>query len=206
MKKLYIMRHGETEWNIQKRYQGQMDSGLTETGRIRTALQKEKIRDIKFSSVYCSPLGRTRSTLEILTPTADRVIFDDRLKEICLGGLQGKTHDELTSHEAEQHHKLWHDPASFRMHGAETMTELETRIREFLKDLQRLEDDILVITHTIIIKMIIKVLESKAIEHLWDDPHLYPAVILVIDMNKQPCIQRVINPEEEMGLPVCYTA
>ncbi len=206
MKKLYVMRHGETEWNIQKRYQGQMDSGLTETGIARTRLQRDRIDELRFGRVFCSPLGRTRATLDILQPNTDRVIFDERLKEICLGVLQGKTHEELSPGESEEHLKLWKDPASFRVEGAETMAELEDRIRSFLEELKQRDEDILVITHTIIIKMILKILDAKPLERFWDEPYLHPASILVLDTDKKPVLQEVIYPEQNMGIPVSYTA
>ncbi|MDC7241891.1 MAG: histidine phosphatase family protein, partial [Spirochaetales bacterium] len=72
MSNLYIMRHGETIWNSEKRYQGQLDSPLTETGIRRTEIQRERLKDLHFSAVYCSPLGRTRQTLEILNPSTDK--------------------------------------------------------------------------------------------------------------------------------------
>jgi len=206
MKKLYIMRHGETEWNIQKRYQGQMDSGLTVKGKTRTCLQRARIKDITFSKVFCSPLGRTRTTLEILQPRTDEVIFDNRLKEICLGDLQGKTHAELSPRELKEHYSLWHDPGSFNLNGAETMADLEERIQDFLKDLNNNEGDILVITHTIIIKMIVKILDAKPLKNFWDEPYLHPAALLIINPEKNPSIQRIINPEQDMGNPVIYTA
>lgn len=200
------MRHGETEWNKEKRYQGQLDSPLTETGVSRTLLQKEKIADLHFSAVYCSPLGRTRSTLNILTPNTEKISFEEGLKEMSLGVLQGKTHKELSREESEAHHTLWNNPGSFELSGAESMPVLEKRVRLFLKKLENEKGQILVITHTVIIKMMLKILESRPIERLWADPFLHPATILVIERSRGTELKEVIYPEENMQHPGNYTA
>lgn len=206
MNDLYLMRHGETEWNREKRYQGQLDSPLTETGVSRTLLQKEKIKGLHFSAVYCSPLGRTRSTLDILSPNTENINYDDGLKEVSLGILQGKTHNELSREEAEAQHNLWHNPGSFELEGAENMVALENRIIFFLNKLENEPGPILVVTHTVIIKMILKILESRPIEKLWDDPFLHPATILVIDRKNSGTIKEIIHPEKNMEQPGSYTA
>lgn len=206
MNDLYLMRHGETEWNREKRYQGQLDSPLTETGISRTLLQKEKIRKLHFSAVYCSPLGRTRSTLEILSPNSDNIKFEEGLKEVSLGILQGKTHNELSSKEEEAQHNFWHNPGRFELEGAESMPVLENRVRTFLNKLENEQGPILVVTHTVIIKMILKILESRPIEKLWDEPFLHPATILVLDRKKGSSIKEIIHPENNMERPGSYTA
>ncbi|RDG33507.1 histidine phosphatase family protein [Oceanispirochaeta sp. M1] len=206
MNEMYLMRHGETEWNREKRYQGQLDSPLTETGRSRTLLQKKRIQTLHFSNVYCSPLGRTRNTLNILSPDTDKINFEDGLKEVSLGILQGKTHNELSSEEAEAQHNFWHNPGSFELEGAESMPVLENRVRTFLDKLENEKGPILVVTHTVIIKMILKILESRPIERLWEDPFLHPATILVIDRKNGSTVKEVIHPEEDMPRPGSYTA
>lgn len=206
MNDLYLMRHGETEWNREKRYQGQLDSPLTETGVSRTLLQKKKIRDLHFSAVYCSPLGRTRSTLNILSPNTESINFEDGLKEVSLGVLQGKTHNELNSKEVEAQHNFWRNPGSFEIEGAESMPVLENRVRTFLNKLENEPGPILVVTHTVIIKMILKILESRPIECLWDDPFLHPATILVIDRKNSSTVKEIIHPENNMERPGSYTA
>ncbi|MDC7232948.1 MAG: histidine phosphatase family protein [Spirochaetales bacterium] len=206
MNDLYLMRHGETEWNKEKRYQGQLDSPLTETGRNRTLKQKEKISSQSFDTVYCSPLGRSRSTLELLNPRTKNIQYDNALKEVSLGILQGKTHDELSPDECRAQYNFWNNPGQFELQGAESMQELEKRVSSFLNTINREKGQVLVITHTVIIKMILKILESRPMEKLWDDPFLHPATILVIDRAGGGRIKEVIYPEEGMVRPSSYSA
>ncbi len=206
MNTVYLMRHGETEWNIEKRYQGRLDSPLTPAGKERTRLQKKRIEGIHFSRVYCSPLGRTRATLEIMAPHADRIVMDPRLMEVSLGVLQGKTNDELTPDEKEEQHRFWNDPENCRIPEGESLEALEERIRDFLEDLKQQKGKCLVITHTVIIKMILKVLESRPVSRLWAPPYLHPATILTLDKTLSSPIKEVIYPEENMVRPEHYIA
>ncbi len=205
MDNLYIMRHGETVWNSEKRYQGQLDSPLTPTGIQRTKIQKERISGLHFSAVYCSPLGRTRQTLEILSPRSDKTVFDDGLKEVSLGLLQGKTHKDLNAEETEAQNRFWNSPGEFIFEGAESMDDLEKRVRQFLKSIKDETGPVLLVTHTVIIKMIIKILESRPLERLWEDPYLHPGTILVYDRDHS-VLKEVIHPEQEMAKPASYTA
>ena len=83
---LYIMRHGQTDWNLQHKLQGKTDIPLNEAGRTMAENARQKYRDIHFDVCYCSPLKRARETAEILLRGRDvPVITDDRLAEMDFG-------------------------------------------------------------------------------------------------------------------------
>lgn len=99
---IYLMRHGETEWNAQGRIQGALDSPLTERGgrqaQIMGLALKRKLAG-QVLPLYCSPLGRARQTLEIVCATAGLdvgvCIFDERLRELSWGEWDGLTRAEI---------------------------------------------------------------------------------------------------------------
>ncbi|MBP7248292.1 MAG: histidine phosphatase family protein, partial [Negativicutes bacterium] len=62
--KIYLVRHGQTEWNKQKRYQGSKDIGLDNTGLDQAEKLAEKLKNIQWSKVYSSDLQRARKTAE----------------------------------------------------------------------------------------------------------------------------------------------
>ena len=64
--KLYIVRHGQTEWNVQEKFQGQLNSPLTEEGKVKIRKTATELADIEFEAVYTSKLGRTVGTAEII--------------------------------------------------------------------------------------------------------------------------------------------
>lgn len=104
---VYVVRHGQTDWNAESRFQGQKDIPLNELGRAQAAgngmalsrIIRQQATDFDFVS---SPLGRTRHTMELLRaamgldPKDYRT--DDRLKEVCFGDWEGLTIAELQSH------------------------------------------------------------------------------------------------------------
>lgn len=99
MNEIYLIRHGETEWNAQGRFQGKLDSLLMQTGvRQAEAVGKRLARlDLPFDLFVTSPLGRTRQTATIIAGLAHlpAVQCDDRLAEVSLGSWDGLTHIDI---------------------------------------------------------------------------------------------------------------
>ena len=97
--KIILIRHGETEWNVEGRYQGELDSPLTEKGKTQARDNarkiKKEIKNIDNIKIFSSPLGRARATtliiLDELGISRERVLFDKRIKEYNYGILEGKT-------------------------------------------------------------------------------------------------------------------
>lgn len=88
---IYLIRHGETEYNVERRYQGSRDISLSEIG-------KAKLRKAEFEpdTVYVTPMCRTAQTAEILFPNARQIpVFE--LREMNFGVFEGKNHEELKS-------------------------------------------------------------------------------------------------------------
>lgn len=99
---IYLLRHGQTTWNAARRVQGQRESNLSELGREQATRQGEILRSAGMSvppfRLYASPLRRTRQTAALaLGPLADRVIFDDRLKEIGMGRWEGMLYADVAA-------------------------------------------------------------------------------------------------------------
>ena len=93
---LLIIRHGETVWNVEQRFQGQFDSPLTEIGRDQAAALGRRLRAYHFSDLIVSDLGRARETAAIIAAhTGHPVRTDPRLRERGYGLLEGLTLPEI---------------------------------------------------------------------------------------------------------------
>lgn len=91
-----IIRHGETVWNAEHRFQGHEDSPLNETGRRQVAALGQRMKKMRFDSLISSDLGRTRETAAIITGfTGHTVELDSRLRERNYGVLEGLTVDQI---------------------------------------------------------------------------------------------------------------
>lgn len=95
---LYLVRHGETQWNVIHKIQGQLDSELTENGIIESKKQAEKLKDINFDAIFSSDLSRAAKTAEILK--LDRqlaVATHQALRERTFGKYDGFFGEDYTN-------------------------------------------------------------------------------------------------------------
>ena len=98
--KIYLVRHGQTDWNYQKKIQGQQDVDINEQGIRQAEKLAEILKNVPFEYAVCSPLTRAHHTAEILLKYHSVPLsYDERLKEIYLGKWEGKTHKEVMTQE-----------------------------------------------------------------------------------------------------------
>lgn len=101
--RVILVRHGQTIWNDGARFQGHMDSPLTEEGVRQVEALGKRLAPENVSAVYSSDLGRAMQTAEIIAGrTKHRVISDTRLREQCLGIFEGLSKDEIPKRYPEE--------------------------------------------------------------------------------------------------------
>jgi probable phosphoglycerate mutase len=102
--RLILVRHGETAWNQQGRYQGHADSALTEAGVEQARALGTRLKRETFAALYSSDLGRARQTAEIIAAaTGHEIHIDARLREQCLGVMQGLRREEVKARWPEEY-------------------------------------------------------------------------------------------------------
>jgi broad specificity phosphatase PhoE len=146
---LYFVRHGETDWNRERRLQGQHDIPLNALGRTQAARCGELMRDLLTRNgraiadydYVSSPLGRARETMELmrntmaLEPSAYRT--DARLMEMSFGRWEGFTYAELQSREAQALAERERDKWGFVLPGGESYAQLEKRVQVWFEGIER---------------------------------------------------------------------
>jgi broad specificity phosphatase PhoE len=143
---LYFVRHGETDWNLAKRYQGQRDIPLNATGRAQAARNGRRLAEAlghnaaRFDYV-ASPLARARETMEIvrreLALAADDYRTDERLKEMHYGHWEGLLWDELPQVDPAGFAARTADSWGWKPRGGESFEALSRRIEGWLADISR---------------------------------------------------------------------
>ena len=132
---LYILRHGQTEWNLEGRMQGALNSPLTLQG-IKDATRQGEIlesRDLAGFTFFCSPQARAVQTAGIaLARIAADIHTDDRLREICVGDWSGLLRDDLPMPDAPDPYMAQYEIAP----NGEGIASVEARCRSFLYDLK----------------------------------------------------------------------
>jgi broad specificity phosphatase PhoE len=143
---IVLVRHGETDWNLERRFQGHADTPLNEAGRIQAAELADALGSERISAVYSSPLRRAHETAAIV---AARLGLDVRaleaLREIHVGDWEGLTIDEAKDRYPGSTTVDWHSGWP----GGETYDQLAARVLPALAALARehVDERILVVTH-----------------------------------------------------------
>lgn len=169
---LYIVRHGQTEWNVQKRMQGRLDSSLTEKG-IKNALRlRDRLAPITFDEVYSSPSERALTTARLIQPDGKKITIDSRLMEIHLGKWQGKTEQEIQEQFPVEYDHYWNAPELFRNEDGETFTNVKERIEDFLSFLEEKHTNgkVLIVTHGVAIMTFLMITKKIDLKDFWADP------------------------------------
>ncbi|MFO7791587.1 MAG: histidine phosphatase family protein [Candidatus Saliniplasma sp.] len=169
MTRLYIVRHGETEWNLEKRFQGWKDSPLTKTGREQVLSLAERLKKHDVRYLYSSPSGRTIKTSEMIADAIELdVIEEPDFKEINLGELEGKKVEWVKENHPKILHDFWNDPVNYEPISGENFYEFRRRVISTLDTLlnKHLDDNILIVSHAAASKVILSHLDGKGLDEL----------------------------------------
>ncbi len=137
---IYVVRHGQTDWNIEHRIQGHQDIPLNDKGVEEANFLKDELSDIDFDLVFSSPLKRAYKTAEIITKKPIRI--DDRLIERYNGKLEGCNDLDLIRT------LPWNEDIDTE-YEYERFSDLRNRVYEFLDEIINKYQDknILIVTH-----------------------------------------------------------
>lgn len=183
--KLYLIRHGETEWNRAHRFQGRIDIPLNEAGRDLARITRERMPQVDYDRVYVSPLGRAIETAHLLLDgrfPSDQFRIDPRVIEICFGDWEGTDIDAAGKDSSHPlYNCLWHpenyfpkqyDPDSC----AESFQELIDRADDFLRNeilpLEKEVGNILVVAHGALIRAVVAAAGFLDIPNFWNNRYL----------------------------------
>ncbi len=141
--KILVTRHGQTDWNVEKRIQGRTDIELNNKGIEQAYQTKENLENEKIDLIICSPLKRAKQTADIINKDRNiPIIYDERLLEICYGENEGRLHDDF------DYDGFWSIVNTHEYKDAENVNKFIQRVHDFLNDLKnRKEENILIVTH-----------------------------------------------------------
>lgn len=184
--RLYIIRHGQTSWNVERRLQGRSDIALNENGRALAAQTAEGMKNIPFDLAFTSPLRRARETAELILKGRDVPVAEDgRIIEISFGIYEGRhwtekdtletldmeraTEDEAAAYQISNF--FYHPERYVPARGGETLAELAARTADFMRDIcarPGLRDKtILVSTHGAALRGLLNSMRSYEMRDFW---------------------------------------
>lgn len=138
MLELWLVRHGQTDWNLDGRIQGQSDVPLNDAGHAQAQALAQELADKTFTAVYSSDLERARVTAEILAaPHGLPVQIDARLREINQGEWEGLNLKDIRErYDWEYRHNQAYSP-DFRPPGGESAREVADRVQAAIEDIYK---------------------------------------------------------------------
>jgi len=154
---IYLIRHGETEWNLEGRYQGQKNSPLTQKGREQARLNalklKKEIKNFDEVKIFSSPLGRAKDSAFIICDALnierERIIVDERIKEFDYGIFEGQLKSFCQTAYAQEFNAREADKWSYQIEGGESYEMVSQRLQPWFDEIKE-ETMVIVIAHEMI--------------------------------------------------------
>jgi phosphoglycerate mutase len=172
--KLYIVRHGETEWNVIKRFQGQLNTPLTEKGMEKLKETGKNLENVLFEEVYTSELERTVNSAEIIL-NENRGYKNKKLKlkklaelnEVYFGVWQGLKYEEVFLKYPEEANNYFYNVKNYKAENVKAEN-LKDALERFLRGINKILDNhksgnILIVTHGTVFEMFINYVGNSSI-------------------------------------------
>ena len=170
MTKLYLVRHGQTAWNVGEIFRGRADIPLDETGRREAGLAGEALREATIHAVYSSPLSRSFETAQYIAKFRNLPVEPlEAIIDISYGDWEGLSNEKVRESYPELH-KLWHEhPHKVRFPRGESLDEVRARTMTAVSRLMVKHKDqtIVLVAHRVPNKVICCGLIGLDNSHFW---------------------------------------
>jgi len=184
---LHLIRHGQTNWNLEGRIQGQTDSILTNNGLQQAQQRALELRDIPFTAAYSSSSIRAHDTAKAILQHHDvSLSLRDDMREIFLGSWEGNLYKDIEIQQPDNHRHFLKDPSCFNLDGAETFYQVQERASAALNTIvsQHPEEEVLLVSHGVWIKTILAHIEKRPMHDFWNPPVMDNCCHSIIEFNQ----------------------
>ena len=167
MARLYVVRHGETDFNRAGRYQGQRESDLTEVGLRQAEALAAALARCPAQHVASSPLRRCTQTAQAIAAARGlAVTADSRLLEIAHGTWEGRLRREIERDDPQRMNAWRAAPQTVTFEGGESLTDVEARWRAFAASVAA-DADTIAVTHDVVVRLAILCAMNRPLADLW---------------------------------------
>jgi phosphoserine phosphatase len=159
MADIYITRHGETDWNVQKIFRGHADIDLNANGRKQAEALATFLRSIKMNAIYSSPLERALRTSQIIANSQHRLRLetDIDLVDFNYGEWQGVAEEEVKEKYPDLYNRWLKEPHHVKIPGGENLNDVKKRVVRVANSIAAEHEtgNILIVSHRIPLKVLI---------------------------------------------------
>lgn len=189
MGKIILVRHGESELNIEGVYYGSLDPELTEKGKKQAEKAREILKSIDYEKIYASDLKRAIDTAEIVNYKKIEILIDEELRELNFGIFEGRTYKELQEKYPEELKKSQSNWENYNYITGESVLELQKRAVNFIEKKVNLEGDTVLVTHWGVINTILSHYFSKGLDSYWKYSVKNGGIVIIEFSEKYPVLK-----------------
>lgn len=167
MARLILVRHGQTNWNIEGKWQGHSDIPLNDVGKQQAESAANELRDEKIDHIYSSDLQRALDTAtQINTFHQKPIIQDARLREQNLGRWEGIFHKDIATIYPEEWANFMADPGNTEIVGGESVGQLSARVTEAINEIARkhTDENVMIVAHGLALAVFLCHVEKEPLE------------------------------------------
>lgn len=192
--KLFLIRHGQTDWNFEQRFQGQSDIPLNAVGHRQASDLAERFASESFDVVYSSDLQRALETAHIVTGLSTDIKIEPRLREISFGDWEGLTYDEIKEKHPAVLAEWENDVYQKAPPNGETVGQLVQRVQSVLISLQaeHANQTVLIVGHGGVLQSLICLALNLPPDRYWQF-HLSPASLSQVAFYPAGAIVNLLN-------------
>lgn len=192
--RLIVLRHGSTLWNQERRYQGCVDTRLSDEGRAQAEALARALADRPLSAVYASPLARAQETARAIAACHGLpVLTAPAFREICLGLWEGHTVSEVKARFPELYAAWVERPHTMAMPNGESLAGVRERVLEGLDQLRAAHagETVCLVSHGVAIRLLILEALGLLPEQLWSIQVSSAAISEVEYRHRWPTVHRL---------------
>ena len=205
MTKVIFIRHGQTEWNVTGRYQGQSDVKLTEEGRKQAEKLADNFPVAKVDAVYASDLCRAMVTAEtIANKFGLKVQAEPAFRELSFGDWEGLTYQQIVDKWEDAMANFLQHPDILEIPGGERFPAVQKRAETRLNELVKEHDGqtIVVVAHGAVLRTLLAAALHMPLQYLWSIRQFNTAVNIVrYDADANPTVE-LLNSTAHLGSSV----
>ncbi len=198
----YIVRHGQTEWNILGKTQGQGNSKLTEKGILQAKELSVGMEKYPIDMIFSSDLGRAVQTAEIVGEKFGiEVQKTEALREMGFGEWEGKLIPEITEKYADIYKTWRNEPHLAKIPGGETLDTIKKRLEIFINDLNEKYDNknILLVSHSVTVRVFLLLMLDSDMKNIYRIKQDNTALNIVEWRNYGPVVTKMNDTSHITG-------
>lgn len=185
MARLFLTRHGQTNWNIEKRMQGRADSELTQQGYEAAFNLGNRLNNVDIDVIISSPSPRAVRTAEVLRGKRKLdIALDEHFLEMDVGNWEGLKESKIKQMFPQNYRLFWEQPHLYKSEKGEDFYQVHERVFPRFKRLveEYTDQNILIVTHSVVLKILMAHFERRPMEKLWEGPYIYSTSLSIVDV------------------------